>query len=109
MLRVALAHGTVNGHANDALQYFGDGTVGQLADVVSDDGVDDFVGVLFDFLGRLQRGALTGHDDDGWTGVLGHDGAASHHGDLGDAHGYRGFLKLVQVSLLLLVRLLLFF
>ena len=64
VLRVALGHGAVHGDADDALQHLGDRAVGQLADVVGDDGIDDLVGVLLDLLGRAQRGALA-RDDDG--------------------------------------------
>jgi hypothetical protein len=67
VLRVALGHGAVDGHADHALQHFGHRTVGQLADVFGDDRIDDLVGILLELLRRLQRGALAG-DDPGLAG-----------------------------------------
>jgi hypothetical protein len=62
VFRVALGHGAVDGHADHALQHLGHRAVRQLAHVLGDDGVDDFIGVLFDLLRRLQRCALAGHN-----------------------------------------------
>jgi hypothetical protein len=66
-LRVVL-HAAVHRDADHAAEDFGDRTVRQLADVLGDDRIDDFVGILLEFLGRLQRGALAGDDDDGFLG-----------------------------------------
>ena len=53
----------IDADAGDALQDFQDGAIGQLADVGCDNRVDDFGGNFLEVLRRLQRHALTGHDD----------------------------------------------
>jgi hypothetical protein len=63
-VRVA-RHVAVDGDAGDTLQHLGDRTVRQLADVFGDDRIDDLVGILLEFLGRLQCGALAADNHDG--------------------------------------------
>ncbi len=100
VLRVALGHGAVDGHAHDALQHFRHRAVRQLADIVGDDGINDFIGILFDLLRRLQRCALAGHHHR-CTGI-GRGGLceryARHGCHLGEAQCDRCFLKLFHLS-----------
>jgi len=49
--------------AGDALQRFGDVVVGQFADVLSHDRIDDLLGILFDLLGTGHAAAGTRHLD----------------------------------------------
>ena len=73
-VRVA-RHVAVDGDAGDTLQHLGDRTVRQFADVFGDDRIDDFVGILLEFLRRLQRGALAAdHDNGGAGGGVGRGG-----------------------------------
>ncbi len=53
----------INGHTRNALQGFGHRAIGQLADVIRDNRVDDLFSTLLDHLGRLNAAALTGHHD----------------------------------------------
>src|SRR3546814_7913313 len=48
------AVGIIDLHAGDARQRFGRGHVGQLADILGDDRIDDLVGVLLDRLRRCE-------------------------------------------------------
>ncbi len=62
---------TVDRHAGNALQHFGDGGIRQLARLVGDDRVDDGVGLIFAQRRRFQRLAPGGDDDLGYRAVLG--------------------------------------
>jgi hypothetical protein len=99
-VRVA-RHVAVDGDAGDPLQHLGDRTVRQFADVFGNDRIDDFVGILLEFLCRLQGGALAAHHNDdrilyrlGAGGIRGlgpcHTGV--QHDQLCDRSGDRGFL-----------------
>ena len=105
-IRVA-RHVAVHGDARDTLQHLGDRTVRKLADVFGDDRVDHLVGILLEFLGRLQRCALAGHLDHrrrrddrllrAGIGGLGPCCAAIDDGDLRDRCSDRCFLELPHV------------
>jgi hypothetical protein len=61
--RGAFAAVAVTLHARQACERFRDVRIGQLADVVGSDGVDDFHRVLLDRQGRFRAGAEAFHDD----------------------------------------------
>jgi len=60
---LALAEATVDADAGDVRQRFGDVAVGELANILSGDDVDDGVGVALHRDRLLQRPAIPGDDD----------------------------------------------
>src|SRR5690606_27985479 len=67
----AFAVVTVDRHAGDALQRLGQVGVGELADVLGDDAVDDAGGIALEVHRRLQAAADAGDDDGVQVGGLG--------------------------------------
>ena len=63
VIRILARNEVVDRHAGDALERFGDAAIGQLADVVGADRIDDLVGVALDADRIGDRGALAGDDD----------------------------------------------
>ncbi len=90
---IAFATVARNLHASDPLQRLGHVGVGQLADVVGDDGIDDLVGGALAVLRLFKAGLHAGYDDGVELGVrrgfLGQGG----HG-AGEAGGNRDQVEL---------------
>jgi hypothetical protein len=61
----------VDRHAGDALQRLGHAAVGELADIVGGDRINDFGSVALDLDCALDRRALPGDDDIGRRGARG--------------------------------------
>jgi hypothetical protein len=58
-------------YASNALERFGNVGVGQLADVLGGDDIDNLIGVAFDLCGPGERSANAGDDDfsSPWAGA----------------------------------------
>ncbi|EEF23264.1 conserved hypothetical protein [Ricinus communis] len=63
---IGFAAVTAHLHAGDARQRLGHVGVRELADVVSDDGIDNVIGILLDFLRALRRPAHASHGHGGF-------------------------------------------